>query len=190
MNTEKLTYTYSPRLMGSVYEFQLSQDGMDWSLGPRGGRISYPMIKRIRLGYKPTSMASARFIAEIWPINAPKLLVSSVSARSMTHTEDQGRDYSNFIRELHRRVAAAKADCSYETGFPAWRWWPSVFIGLITFGAVAYILLQGILARQYALAGVIGLIGGWFAWQIWNVVKRNRPRRYMPDAIPDDVLPA
>jgi hypothetical protein len=40
------------------------------------------------------------------------------------------------------------------------------------------------------MAAVIALIGIWFVWQIWNIVMRNRPRRYAPNAIPEDILPA
>jgi hypothetical protein len=180
---------FKPRLMGPAHEFALSKDALDWAIGPRSGRVSYPMIKHIRLGYKPTSMASSRFIAEIWPLNAQKLFMYSVSARSLIDMADQGNDYERFLRELHRRVEASKANCVYEAGFPAWRWWPSVIVAAATFFLIAYIAFQGFVAGHHALTGVIILIGGWFLWQIWNIVMRNRPRSYRPDAIPEDVLP-
>lgn len=190
MSSEAITYSYKPRLMGPSYEFALSQDSLDWSIGPHSGRVSYPMIRHIRLGYKPTNMASARFMAEIWPLNAPKLLLYSVSARSLVDMADQGGDYARFLRELHRRVAAAKAECVYEAGFPSWRWWPSIIVGVLTLFALAYIVVQGFLAGQYLIAAVIAFIGAWFLWQIWNIVVRNRPRRYDPGSLPPDVLPA
>jgi hypothetical protein len=189
MSSENFTYAYKPRLMGPAYEFVLSKDSLDWAIGPRNGRVSYPMIKQIRLGYKPTNMANSRFMAEIWPLNAPKLLVYSVSAQSLIDMADQGSDYSRFIRELHRRVDAAKTNCVYEAGFPAWRWWPSLVVGVLTALAIVYVVFQGISAGQHLVAGVIAFIGAWFLWQIWNIVMRNRPRRYAQGAIPEDVLP-
>jgi hypothetical protein len=190
MSFEEPTYSYKPRLMGPAYEFALSKDSLDWAIGTRSGRVSYPMIQHIRLGYKPTNMASSRFIAEIWPLNAAKIPVHSVSAQSLVDMADQGKDYARFIRELHRRVAAAKSQCVYEAGMPSWRWWPSAIVGVLTLFAVAYVVVQGIVAGQFWVAGVIALIGGWFMWQIWNIVMRNRPRTYSPDNIPADVLPA
>lgn len=190
MSSEAVTYSYKPRLMGPSYEFALSKDALDWSIGPRSGRVSYPMIRHIRLGYKPTNLATARFMAEIWPLNAPKLLLYSVSARSLVDMTDQRGDYARFLRELHRRVAAAKAECVYEAGFPAWRWWPSVIVGVLTLFALAYIVVQGFLAGQYLIAAIIAFVGVWFLWQIWNIVVRNRPRRYEPGDPPKDVLPA
>ena len=55
---------------------------------------------------------------------------------------------------------------------------------------VVYIAVQGLRGEHYALTGVIALIGAWFLWQIWNIVTRNRPRRYDPHNLPADVLPA
>lgn len=176
--------------MGPAYEFALSKDSLDWAIGPRTGRVSYPMIKHIRLGYKPTNMASSRFMAEIWPLNAPKLLMHSVSARSLIDMADQGGEYTRFLRELHRRVQASNGTCVYEAGFPAWRWWPSLIVGILTGLAIVYVVVQGISAGQHLVAAVIAFIGAWFLWQIWNIVMRNRPRRYDPHHIPADILPA
>ena len=106
MSSENFTYVYKPRLMGPAYEFVLSKDSLDWTVGLRSGRVSYPMIKQIRLSYKPTNMASARFIAEIWPSNSAKVPLHSVSARSLIDMADQGSEYVRFLRELHRRMAA------------------------------------------------------------------------------------
>lgn len=188
--SEEYKYFYQPRMMGAVYEFSLSEESLDWTVGPRGGRVSYPMIKRVRLGYKPTNMATSRFMAEIWPLNAPKLLLYSVSARTIIDTQNKGDEYARFLRELHRRIEAANPDFVYEAGFSAWRWWPSLIVGLLTACAIVYILVQGLLTQQYLFAGIIGFIGGWFLWQIWNIVIRNRPRIYQRGAIPEDVLPS
>jgi hypothetical protein len=191
MSSEELPYTYAykPRLMGASYEFALSQDGMDWAIGPRTGRVSYPMIKHIRLGYKPTNMGTAQFMAEVWPLNDTKLLLNSQSARSMIDMADQGKEYTRFIQELHRRVAASQSNCVFEAGFPAWRWWPSAIFGAAIPLALIYVVVKALMASEYLVAGAITLLGAWFIWQIWNIVMRNRPRQYDPHNLPSDVLP-
>src|SRR5690606_28493764 len=118
MSSEDFTYAYKPRLMGPAYEFALSKDSLDWSIGTRTGRLGYPMIRHIRLGYKPTNMANSRFQAEIWSLNTPKLLIQSVSAKNVIDVTDHAGDYTRFLRELHRRIDAANKDCLYEAGFP------------------------------------------------------------------------
>ncbi len=190
MTSEDLTYAYKPRLMGPSYEFRLSNDGLDWSIGLRSGRVSYPMVQHIRLGYKPTNLGTGRFITEIWPQQASKLSLDSISARSVIDTVDLGAEYTKFIRELHRRVSLANRDCIFEAGMPSWRWWPSAIVGVFCLFALIYIVAQSIVSGHYAVGAGITLLGAWFVWQIWNIVMRNRPRRYAPDAIPADILPA
>ena len=46
-------YVFKPKLMGMVHELALTQDSLDWVIGPGSGRVSYHMIKRIRLGDLP-----------------------------------------------------------------------------------------------------------------------------------------
>jgi hypothetical protein len=190
MSSEQFTYAYKPRLMSPAYEFSLSKDSLDWTIGSQSGRISYPMIKRIRLGYKPTNMANSRFIAEIWSQNAMKLTIQSVSARNIIDVTDHGNDYARFLRELNLRVDAANPKCIYEAGFPAWRWWPSLGVGVITLAALLYVVARSLVAAEFVLAGIIGGIGAWFLWQIWNIVMRNRPRNYDPKNLPTEVLSA
>lgn len=190
MSSDNLTYVYKPKLMGPAYELTLSEDSLDWMIGTRSGRLSYPMIRHIRLGYKPTNMANSRFQAEIWPLNAPKLVVQSVSARNLIDVTDHGTDYARFLRELHTRVDAANKSCVYEAGLPAWRWWPSAIVALFTVLALLYVVAQGLLAGHFLMALIIGGTGVWFLWQIWNIVTRNRPRNYDPQNLPADLLPA
>jgi len=55
--------------------------------------------------------------------------------------------------------------------------------------AMAGLLIRALWTGEFA--GAIFLVGfaGLFAWQIGGFMKRNRPRAYTLDALPDDVLP-
>lgn len=186
---QKPFYSYRARPMGGASEFQLSQQTLDWSMGTQSGQIAYTMIRHIRLGYKPTTMAGARYMAEIWATNAPKLLLYSTSVESLINTKDQGAEYSAFLRELHARMAEAGARTIYQSGFAAWRWWAAVVVAILTMIAVLYVAVRGFVIGEYLVAGGIALLGLWFLWQVWNIVLRNRPRIYTPDNIPREVLP-
>ncbi|HMN50721.1 MAG: hypothetical protein KF794_09810 [Xanthobacteraceae bacterium] len=184
-----LTYSYRPRPLGDGYEFRLTPHTLDWNLGMRSGQIAYPMIRHVRLGFKPTNMAGSRYLAEIWPVNAPKLVLYSTSMQSLINTADQGEEYSAFLRELHRRMAAAGAKCVYQAGFSAWRWWLALVVAVATFFAVLYVIVRGFVAGEYLVSALIAFVGAWFLWQVSNIVLRNRPRIYTPDNIPREVLP-
>lgn len=186
---DALVYSFRASMIGSALELRLAPDFLDWSMGNRSGRIAYPMIARLRLGYRPSGLSTRRYVAELWPRGGARLAIYSTSPRNLFDVDDHAADYCAFVRELSRRIAAARTDCRFETGYPAWRWWPMAAIGAVTLGAIVYVGIQAILAKELAAAAVIAGFGALFFWQVATVILRNRPGNYAPDAIPENVLP-
>jgi hypothetical protein len=182
-------YAFRPRLMGAVFAFRLGAEGLEFEMGSRSGRIAYPMIARIRLGFRPTTFMGRRYTAEIFPRVGGKFEIASASARSVFDNTDQGAAFRSFIAELHRRIQHARSDCRFEAGMAAWRWWPSL---VVTIGMVIGVLIiagRAALDGQYGVGLVVVAVGLLFLWQMGAVLLHNRPRTYAPDAIPEDVLP-
>jgi hypothetical protein len=186
---EELIYQFRPRMLGSDHVFRLTSNSLEWNVAGHAGRAAYPMIARVRLGFRPSNFGTQRFIAEIWPRNGPRIEVASASNRSMVAMEDHGPAYNAFIRELHRRIATAGGECRFESGFAAWRWWPMVTVAIATLVAFGIILVRAIaggdLTASVLVLGLLGLL----AWQMAPLILRNRPRRYSPNQIPEEVLP-
>src|ERR1700730_14131916 len=113
-------YSHKPSLMGPPSEFRLAPDAIEWSAGRHRGRIAYARIGRVRLSFRPVTMQTRRFVAEIWPTDGPRL--------SLLEQQRQDREYGDFIRELHRRIAAAGGAASFETGTPAVLYWPGLAV--------------------------------------------------------------
>src|SRR6266540_2397550 len=111
-----IVYAYKPSLMGAPFELRLTASGLEWSRGRYGDRIPYDRVRRLRLSFRPVTMQPHRFLAEIWPTAGPKLQVASTSWRSVVEQERLDAAYGAFIRELHRRLAAAGTQASFETG--------------------------------------------------------------------------
>jgi hypothetical protein len=158
-------------------------------MGNYSGRTAYPMITRVRLAYRPSNLGTSRFTTEIWARNTPRMEIASSSSRSLVATEDHGGAYNKFVRELHLRIARSGADCRFETGFAAWRWWPMVVIGLAMLLGLGFVAVRAMTSGDFnASLIIIGLVG-LLTWQMLPLVVRNRPRRYDPGQIPEDVLP-
>ncbi len=183
------TYAFKPSLMGAICQFALRPDAIDWQIGRYSGSTRYDSVSAVRLSYRPVTMQSHRFVTEIWSAGTPKLQIVSVSWRSMIEQQRLDRDYSAFVTELHRRLAAAGGVACFSTGLPVVTYW----IGVVVFGAVmlataALVVRAGIL-EQWGASALVGLFFLIFAYQVGSYFYRNRPRRYRPDAIPDGVLP-
>jgi hypothetical protein len=184
-----VSYAYKAAPLGAMWHFHLAPDAIEWEAGPRRGRLRYADIRRLRLSFRPVSMQSRRFLAEIWPARGAKLQMASSSWRSMVDHERHEAAYTGFVLELHRRLAAAQVAASFESGSPALRYWP----GLVIFAGVA-LGLSALVVRALAdgarmaaaMAGGVLLV---FLWQAGSFFRRNRPGTYAPQAPPRDLLP-
>ena len=185
----EIVYSYRPSLLGAGWTFRLTAAGIAWEAGNKAGRVPYRAVRAVRLSYKPASMQTHRFIMEIWAEGAPKLQVVSSSWKSMVEQERLDGPYTAFVRELHRRLAAAGARVEYVQGRSPFSYWP----GLVLFLAVALGLAATIVrALQAHTLGAGAFIAGFLALFIWqgaSFFRRNRPGRYTPQALPAALLP-
>ena len=183
------TYAFKASLIGSMCQFTLKPDALEWQVGGRSGRIRYDTIRAVRLTYRPVTMQSHRFITEIWSPGNPKIQIVSVSWRSIMEQQRLDAAYAAFIIELHRRLAAASAPARFSTGLPFATYW----VGVVIFGAVL-VATGGLLVRamnfdQWAPMVVVAIFFLVFAYQLGTYFYRNRPGRYRPEEIPAAVLP-
>jgi hypothetical protein len=162
---------------------------LSWQISGRSGVWPYADIASIRLTFRPMSMQSRRFRADIRSVGGQRIAVLSTTWQTVSLMAPQDHDYRAFVTELHRRMAAAGSEAMLIAG-----------IRPITYAvAVALLALLGI-----AMAGLFGralLTGEWygalflvgfaalFIWQIGGFIRRNRPRTYDFDHLPQALLP-
>lgn len=182
-------YRFRPRMIGGGCEFRIGAHGLEYSVGGVTGRVAYPMISHIRIGYRPSNFGGRRYIAEIWSRGGPRLEIHSSSHVSLVGMQDHGPDFSVFMRELHERIVKAGGECRCEAGFAAWRWWPLLVAAAVMGFVLVYIALQSLMAGQFTAALLFIVFMGVFVWQVGPLVLRNQPRSYRPEAIPAGVLP-
>jgi hypothetical protein len=184
-----ISYAFKASLISSAYQFELTDAGLSWQMGRRSGMWPYADIASIRLSYRPMSMQPRRFRADIERAGGERIAIFSTTWQTISLMTPQDEGYRAFITELHRRMRAAGSKASLIGG-----------IGTVTYAmAVAMLVLLaiamiGLLVRALATSeftGALFLIGIaiWFAWTIGGFIKRNRPRRYSFDALPETLLP-
>lgn len=187
--TADIEYAYKPSLMGGVWTFRLGPDGLHWAIGSLSGRVPYADIRHIRLSFRPVTMQSYRFLAEIRAERAPKIPVASASWKSMMEQERLDAGYVRFIRALHERIAAAHGTPRLRAGAVAFLYWPglAIFAGICVamIGLTIRALQQGETAAMLFLFGFFLVL----VWQLGTFFRRNLPRSYTLDNIPPDVLP-
>ena len=182
-------YAFKASLAGAMCRFTLKPDALHWEIGRRKGSARYDRLRMVRLSYRPVTMQSHRFVAEIWPSGESKIQIVSVSWRSMMEQQRLDAAYSAFIAELHRRIAIARGGTQFSAGLPRAIYWIGVTVFSAVLLATAALVLRAARTGQWAATAVVAMFLAVFAYQIGQYFYRNQPRRYQPDSIPAAVMP-
>jgi hypothetical protein len=182
-------YAYKASLIGAAHRFELTGEDLSWHVAGKSGVWRYADIAKIRLSYRPVSMQSRRFRADIENTNRQQITMLSTTWQTVALMAPQDRDYRAFIMELHRRMREAGSHAALIGGVRPW----AHSAGIVLLALVA-VSIAGLLVRALAtgeFAGALFLIGfaALFGWQIGGFVRRNRPRTYTFDHLPEALLP-
>jgi hypothetical protein len=182
-------YAYKASLIGAAHQFELTDAGLSWRVAGRSGIWPYADIAAIRLSYRPVSMQSHRFRADIDHIGGGRLPILSTSWQTAALMAAQDRDYRAFITQLHKRLGEAGSRAALRGGLG-----PRVYAAAVILLTVVALAMAGLLVRAIAtgeFTGALFLIGfaALFGWQVGGFVRRNRPRTYAFDHLPEALLP-
>jgi hypothetical protein len=185
----KIRYAYKASLIGAARQFELTDDGLSWRAGNRSGICPYLDIAAIRLSYRPVSMQSRRFRADIECANAQRIVILSTSWQTVALMAPQDCDYRAFITQLHEGMAKAGSRAALTGGIT-----PTAYALGIALLALLGIAIVGLLVRAIGTgkwAGALFLVGfaTLFAWQSGGIFVRNRPLAYTFDHLPQALLP-
>ena len=184
-----IRYAYKASLIGAAHQFELTDAGLSWRIAGRSAVWPYADISAIRLSYRPVSMQSRRFRADIGNRDGGRIAILSTSWQSAALMAPQDHDYRIFITALHARMAQAASKASLAGGLR-----PRVYVAAISLLVLVAIAISGLLVRAIAtgeFAGALFLVGfaALFAWQVGGFVRRNRPLAYSFDHLPKALLP-
>jgi hypothetical protein len=182
-------YAYKASLIGAAHRFELTDVGLSWQIGGRSGVWPYAGISAIRLSYRPVSMQSRRFRADIESAAHGRIVILSTSWQTAALMAPQDHDYRAFITQLHARMKQAASNATLTGGLR-----PRIHATAVVLLILVAIAMAGLFIRAIAVgewAGALFLVGfaALFAWQIGGFVSRNRPRAYTFDDLPVALLP-
>jgi hypothetical protein len=183
-------YAYKASLIGAAHQFELGDDGLSWRVAGRSGVWPYAGISAVRLSFRPVSMQSRRFRADIASAEGGRIAIISTTWQTASLMAPQDGDYRAFITRLNARMASAGSRAALNGGLT-----PRVYALAIAFLALVAIAIAGLFVRAVVtgeFAGALFLVGftALFSWQIGGFVRRNRPRTYTFDHLPEALLPS
>jgi hypothetical protein len=181
-------YAFKASLVGAAHQFELTEEGLSWRVAGKSGVWPYAAIGAIRLSYRPVSLQSRRFRADI-EAGRGRIVLLSTTWQTAALMAPQDQEYRVFIVELHHRVASAGSTAKLTAGLK-----PRLYIAAMVLLAFVALAMAGLFIRAALVGewpGMLFLAGfaALFAWQIGGFVRRNRPRPYSFDRLPAALLP-
>ena len=182
-------YAYKASLIGSAHQFELADSGLTWRIAGKSGVWAYADISAVRLSYRPVSMQSRRFRADIDNAKGGRIAVLSTTWQTAALMAPQDHGYRDFIVELHRRMQQARSQAALIGGIGRNTYAAAVVLLVLLGIAMAGLLVRALYTFEFT--GALFLIGfaALFAWQIGGFVSRNPPRSYGFDDLPERLLP-
>ena len=135
-------YAYKASLIGSAHQFELTDAGLMWEIAGRSGIWAYTDIAAIRLSYRPVSMQSRRFRADIENAGGRRIAVLSTTWQTVSLMTPQDHGYRAFITELHRRMAEAGSKAALIGGIG-----PKAYAAALVLLSLLAVAMAGLLAR-------------------------------------------
>jgi hypothetical protein len=182
-------YAFKASLIGAAHQFELTDGGLSWRIAGKSGVWPYAAISAVRLSYRPMSMQSRRFRADIENSDGARIVIFSTSWQTVTLMAPQDHDYRAFITQLHARMAKAASRAALIGGIGPKSWAAGMVLLTLVAVAVSGLFVRAIATGEFA--GALFLVGfaALFGWQIGGFVRRNRPRAYSFDDLPPALLP-
>jgi hypothetical protein len=134
-------------------------------------------------------MQSRRFRADVKSVGGRRIAILSTTWQTVSLMAPQDHGYRVFITELHRRMAAAGSKTALIGGIG-----PKTYTIALAMLALLGIAMIGLFGRAVLTGewyGALFLVGfaALFVWQIGGFIRRNRPRTYDFDHLPEALLP-
>lgn len=192
-----LTYAFQPRLGASGTEITLAGDVLTYTMGPREGRIDLRDVAGVSLLFLPAKFAQSSFEMRLRTWDKRRLKVSSVSRVSLTQIKNQAEAYTVFVEAVHRRLAHLDTSGAilghpkvvFTGGYSHIRWWLTAVVGLVALAVLVGIFGMALIDRQWPFAAFVAALSAFTALPTVEMITRNKPVRYRPDAIPPELLP-
>lgn len=192
-DADRLTYGYRPRMAGGATRLTLDtgprEAVLEWSVGPRTGRLAVKDITGLTLRYEPGQLGSANYALLIATRAGPALRIGSVSRTGLTGVTDHRADFTSFVSALHGALAAAGTPVAYAAGLPLWRWRIMVAVALVVGVLLAWMAVSAVIAGLPIEAAIMVVLASVLAWPLGETLWRNVPAAYAPSAPPARLFP-
>jgi hypothetical protein len=178
-----------PKPIGFEIAYRLKGEVLEIDSTRKVDQVRLGAVEQVRFFYAPSNVSAKGFRTRLRLSDGRSITFGNLSWRSLTDIERDDAGYRAFVEALAARILAANPQVRFVAGKPRALW-----LALALAGGGALVMLLGFSARAFqqgaSTAGWLGLaLAAASFWQVWPMVRLNRPRALAPGAVPDELVP-
>jgi hypothetical protein len=178
-----------PKPVGFEIAYKLDGDVLEIDSTRRTDRVRLDAVEQVRFIYAPSNISAKGYRTQLRLSDGKSITFGNLSWRSLTDLDRDDAGYHRFVSALTAAIVRANPRARFVAGkrFPSW-------VALALVGGLSLVMLAAFTARAFLQgatnAGFLGiLLIAASIWQVWPMVRLNRPRDLAPGEVPDDLVP-
>ena len=150
--------------------------------------VPLDQIAEVRLTFEPRSFAQKLFRARLRLKTGNTLSLHSVNFRSMVFADRQEEAYAAFMHAMLPRIAKANPKARFVVGRSPFTWAALCIATAGILAAIAFFIWFAWSEGETAAALIGAFIGIAGFWQLGPIVRLNKPRSFVPESPPPELL--
>ncbi|WP_066610051.1 hypothetical protein [Bosea sp. PAMC 26642] len=188
-DTPPPSWRQRPRPIGFEIAYRLDGDALEIDTTRKVERVRLSAVEQVRFIYAPSNISTKGFKTQLRLSDGKVVTFGNLSWRSLTDLDHDDARYHAFVTALSACIARANPSVRFVRGKPYPLWLALALVGGLSTAMLAFFTVRAFLQGANT-AGFLGLaLAAASFWQVWPMVKLNRPRELAHGAVPDDLVP-
>lgn len=188
-DTPPPSWRQRPKPIGFEIVYRLDGGELEIDSTRKVDRVRLEAVEQVRFIYAPSNVSTKGYRTQLRLKDGRTITFGNLSWRSLTDMDRDDAGYRRFVTALAAAVTRANPAVRFLAGKPFPLWLASTVVG----GAALLALLGFTLHAFREGATGSGVLGLAFVaaslWQVWPMIRLNRPRPLATGEIPDHLVP-
>lgn len=178
-----------PKPIGFEIAYRLDGASMEIDTTRKVERVALGAVEQVRFIYAPSNVTSKAYKTQIRLTDGKAITFGNLSWRSLTDIDRDDPRYYAFVTALAAAIAEASPKARFVAGKPYLLWLALALVGGLSVVMLAFFSLRAFQTGATA-AGFLGIgLGAASFWQVWPMIKLNRPRELATGEVPGELVP-
>jgi hypothetical protein len=178
-----------PKPIGFEIAYRLKGETLEIDSTRKVDQVRLSAVEQVRFIYAPSNVSSKGFRTRLRLSDGKTITFGNLSWRSLTDIDRDDARYHAFVTALSAAITRANPKARFLAGKPYLLW-----LALALAGGGAMIMLTFFSLRAFqqgatAAAGLGVVLAAASFWQVWPMIRLNRPRDLASGEVPDDLVP-